>query len=994
VAVIVHGWNSSNEAPWVLTMAAALSGVGRTVLSIDWRDLASSTLPSPSAYNVPKVANDAFALLNGRVNPGSLHLIGHSHGAHVAGLIGKRFGGQVKRITALDPSEEMVHDHSDNRNGTGWGRSISARFIDSYKCSEIAGGETAWGDDNFVLAGGPGNLYAGHSGGLAWLTSTIQAEADRLRPGFWWDRNSWRDLLAQLPQVHGSPLQTENAPWKGIVLGNVIECLTIGTEIPQTPNRGTWKYPGAWPGAFNGGEQVRRMIDGITMCVQMGIPPDTVHVESADSHNNIWQVGKGGIVSYTIQNAADNTAIPENCRKLRQFRYGQGIVDSFWLSDDPVLDPKIDLAIDTHRHSEEAEFLPCAGERPFNVDVRAPSADTIRSHFPGVSWPEGELSPAFYLIVDGGSSQSTCYAGELYPDNSDGAKNWAGTEIFFYEGLCAHAGDYPEPFTVDSEQDTVLVALDGTKSGPKKVIGTYEWSIGLAGSKVTYAFGVGTHTVTLTVTDRNSGESDSDEATVVVRLKDPRPEGDPEDSDDLPVYTSYTPEDKFGPAGYDAAETPEESKVRFIAGGELLEYRIEFWNKEDALVPTQDAIIEDTLDSSVFDLKTLKFTRFGFLKWDVALKGGQAIDTRVDLRPDMGVAVQVSGTFDSDTGKIRWWFHCVDPETGEYPENPMVGFLPPFNPDTGFEIGWVEFTVEPRSDLPTGAQVLNQAFVEFDFAGDLYQHPAPKAGPWLNTIDAGPPTSHVLPLPAVATQSEFLVEWEAEDDAGGSGVAQVDIYVSIDGGPFELWLRSAEASALFAGDPGHCYQFYSVARDNVGHSEDVPTVADARTCTGVLYLLEATVERGEGTVEPASGVFGQGAVVNLTAHPTQGWCVAKWRGTDNDSSIATTNAVTMTSDKAVSVAFGRCFRRGDVNDDAKVNIGDPIKLLSYLFADGPEPACQDAADGNDDGTLNIADAVYLLSYLFASGPLSQPGETCGADPKNDTLPDCGTTQCK
>jgi len=63
----------------------------------------------------------------------------------------------------------------------------------------------------------------------------------------------------------------------------------------------------------------------------------------------------------------------------------------------------------------------------------------------------------------------------------------------------------------------------------------------------------------------------------------------------------------------------------------------------------------------------------------------------------------------------------------------MAGFLPPIT-KTGGEIGWVEFSVTPKSGVPPGTRIANQAFVEFDVAGDLYDHPAPKEGPWINTI--------------------------------------------------------------------------------------------------------------------------------------------------------------------------------------------------------------------------------------------------------------------
>jgi hypothetical protein len=83
------------------------------------------------------------------------------------------------------------------------------------------------------------------------------------------------------------------------------------------------------------------------------------------------------------------------------------------------------------------------------------------------------------------------------------------------------------------------------------------------------------------------------------------------------------------------------------------------------------------------------------------------------------------------------------------------------------------------------------------------------------------------------------------------------------------------------------------------------------------------------------------------------------------------------------------FRRGDVNADRNLDIGDPIDLLAYLFAGGPEPLCHDAADAGDEGSLDIGDAIGILGYLF-SGELMPPpgGEDCGRDPTEDELPPC------
>jgi hypothetical protein len=89
------------------------------------------------------------------------------------------------------------------------------------------------------------------------------------------------------------------------------------------------------------------------------------------------------------------------------------------------------------------------------------------------------------------------------------------------------------------------------------------------------------------------------------------------------------------------------------------------------------------------------------------------------------------------------------------------------------------------------------------------------------------------------------------------------------------------------------------------------------------------------------------------------------------------------------------FRRGDVNDDGRVDLSDPIHLLYSLFLGEKSPNCRDAADSNDDGEMDISDGIFLLSWLFvgskappAPGPLD-----CGVDPTEDPLPPCASSMC-
>jgi len=98
----------------------------------------------------------------------------------------------------------------------------------------------------------------------------------------------------------------------------------------------------------------------------------------------------------------------------------------------------------------------------------------------------------------------------------------------------------------------------------------------------------------------------------------------------------------------------------------------------------------------------------------------------------------------------------------------------------------------------------------------------------------------------------------------------------------------------------------------------------------------------------------------------------------------------------VQVAVAHCgtgagFRRGDTNQDGRVDIADAIGGLCCLFTSEQgcnRCDCRDVLDGNDDGKLDIGDPIYLLNYLFASGPiLKPPFVSCGQDPTVDPL-DC------
>jgi hypothetical protein len=203
--------------------------------------------------------------------------------------------------------------------------------------------------------------------------------------------------------------------------------------------------------------------------------------------------------------------------------------------------------------------------------------------------------------------------------------------------------------------------------------------------------------------------------------------------------------------------------------------------------------------------------------------GRTSYNTIVDATATLGIYVDVSASFNVQTGLITWTLTSLDPTTLDLPANPLLGLLPPnTNPPDGQ--GFVTYTIQPLADLATGTQINAQATIVFDNNAPI------STAPQFNTIDNGPPTSSVNALPAEETSTIFNVSWSGQDDPGGSGIASYSVYVSDDGGPFTPFVTDTTAtSATFNGQYGHTYGFYSVATDNVGNVQPSPSAAQATT---------------------------------------------------------------------------------------------------------------------------------------------------------------------
>jgi len=64
-----------------------------------------------------------------------------------------------------------------------------------------------------------------------------------------------------------------------------------------------------------------------------------------------------------------------------------------------------------------------------------------------------------------------------------------------------------------------------------------------------------------------------------------------------------------------------------------------------------------------------------------------------------------------------------------------------------------------------------------------------------------------------------------------------------------------------------------------------------------------------------------------------------------------------------------CPSLGNFNGDCKIDLGDLVYLISYLYRDGPAPDPLELGDTNCDGAVDLGDMVFLIKYVYKSGPV-------------------------
>lgn len=226
-----------------------------------------------------------------------------------------------------------------------------------------------------------------------------------------------------------------------------------------------------------------------------------------------------------------------------------------------------------------------------------------------------------------------------------------------------------------------------------------------------------------------------------------------------------------------------------------------------------------------------------------------AADMDQDGITDIGLWVPGhSGTVSQDAAETFFLMsHDFDPVTGLPAQTGLT------DPTAAFNLLNHAFT-----PTPLGVDVYSNFLDEFatPIVGNFdppLSHDATSTGSTAN--DSAAPTSSVAALPATINSPSFTVSWSGQDNAGGSGIASYDVYVSDNGSQFSRWLQgTTSTSATFNGVNGHTYSFFSMATDAAGNVEATPAAAEASTKVQVTLTTTTSLNFSVGAIVPGQTV--------------------------------------------------------------------------------------------------------------------------------------------
>ncbi|CAD1476901.1 unnamed protein product, partial [Heterotrigona itama] len=154
--IVTHGWTSSGTSESCTLVRDAFIKVWNcNVIVVDWNKIADDVIYSRVAKSVPSVANHVAAFVNflrskAGLKTTNLKIVGHSLGAHVAGLSARQVGN-VAEVIALDPAKPMFENKGP---GSRVDKSDAQNVQAVHTCAGLLGLDISIGTSDFFANDG------------------------------------------------------------------------------------------------------------------------------------------------------------------------------------------------------------------------------------------------------------------------------------------------------------------------------------------------------------------------------------------------------------------------------------------------------------------------------------------------------------------------------------------------------------------------------------------------------------------------------------------------------------------------------------------------------------------------------------------------------------------------------------------------------------------------------------------------------------------------
>ncbi|XP_053686909.1 pancreatic lipase-related protein 3-like [Sabethes cyaneus] len=235
--VLIHGWSADrNHVATAPVRNAYLVQDEHNLLVADWAKAsalpynAARGLVRPVGYRIGEILS-AFIRENG-IQPDQVHIVGHSLGAHIAGNVGKYFGGKLARVTALDPAGPLFV-----RRSVDAVSSSDAQFVDAIHTDGLVLGEiVARADVDFY----PNQGVPSQPGCELLDTLTLHACSHYRSPAFFAESIllpfNFVAYRCELKEIFDNPSTHCGKQPKPIVMGERVNQGARGTYFLETSN--------------------------------------------------------------------------------------------------------------------------------------------------------------------------------------------------------------------------------------------------------------------------------------------------------------------------------------------------------------------------------------------------------------------------------------------------------------------------------------------------------------------------------------------------------------------------------------------------------------------------------------------------------------------------------------------------------------------------------------------------------------------------------------